>query len=82
MAQIIVRNLDDEVKRSLKARAARRGRSMEQEVRDILTASVATPPPVREGLGARIAARFASVGLDEALPELRGETARPASFDP
>ncbi|HET6468905.1 MAG TPA: hypothetical protein VFG43_11065 [Geminicoccaceae bacterium] len=37
MAQVIVRNLDDEVVERLKQRAARRGLSLEQQLRDILT---------------------------------------------
>jgi antitoxin FitA len=32
-------------------------------------------------LGSRIAARFADMGLDEDIPELRGQPARPAEFD-
>ena len=36
MASITVRNLDDRLKRRLRIRAAENGRSMEQEVRDIL----------------------------------------------
>jgi plasmid stability protein len=36
MAQLIVRNLDEELVRQLKVRAARRGRSMEAEHREIL----------------------------------------------
>ena len=40
MGSLTIRNLDDEVKRRLRVRAAERGRSMEQEVRDILWASV------------------------------------------
>ena len=35
MAQLIVRNLDEVVKRKLQRRAARHGRSMEEEVRGI-----------------------------------------------
>jgi plasmid stability protein len=37
MAQVIVRNLPDEVVARLKARAAGRKRSLEQELRDILS---------------------------------------------
>lgn len=37
MAQVIVRNLDDAVVAALKRNAARRGRSLEQELRVILT---------------------------------------------
>jgi len=39
MAQAIVRNLADEVVARLKARAAGRRRSLEQELRDILSAA-------------------------------------------
>lgn len=37
MAQFIVRNLEDDVKARLKRRAARHGRSMEEEARHITT---------------------------------------------
>lgn len=36
MAQVIVRNLDDEVVASLKLKAKLKGHSLEQELRDIL----------------------------------------------
>lgn len=36
MASITIRNLDDEVKRRLRVRAAEHGRSMEEEAREIL----------------------------------------------
>jgi hypothetical protein len=32
-------------------------------------------------LGSRIRARFAKIGLDDDVPELRGEVARPATFE-
>jgi hypothetical protein len=35
----------------------------------------------RKPLGSRIRARFAKIGLDENLPELCDETARPATFE-
>lgn len=83
MAQLLVRNLDEDVKRRLQERAARRGRSMEEEVRDILrTAAAASDDhPWAEPLGARIARRFAGLGLCEDLPELKGQAARPADLD-
>ena len=40
MASITVRNLDDEVKRKLRIRAAEHGCSMEAEAREILTEAV------------------------------------------
>ena len=40
MATITIRNLDDDLKHQLRIRAAQHGRSMEGEVRDILTKAV------------------------------------------
>ena len=37
MAQVVIRNIDDEAMRRLKARAARKGVSVESELRTILT---------------------------------------------
>jgi len=59
MAQVVVRKLDERVKRSLKRRAARRGHSIEAEIRDILTKAVETKESAEEGLDTRIARRFA-----------------------
>jgi antitoxin FitA len=41
MAQVIIRNLDPEAVDRLKARAKRNGRSLEAELRDVLTRSAA-----------------------------------------
>ena len=41
MASITVRNLDDDLKRRLRIRAAENGRSMEQEAREILWSALA-----------------------------------------
>ena len=43
LSALSIRNLDDEVKERLRVRAARHGRSMEAEVRAILTDAVAEP---------------------------------------
>jgi plasmid stability protein len=48
MAQVIVRNLDDEVVSSLKFKAELHGHSLEQELREILTR--AAPMTVAEKL--------------------------------
>ena len=83
MAQLLVRNLEDEVKTRLRRRAARHGRSMEEEARAILRAAAeqdaALPPEA--GLGTRIAARFAGLGLTGEIDELRGQAAVAARFD-
>ena len=82
MAQLLVRNLDEDVKRRLQERAARRGHSMEEEVRDILRVAAAAldDQPRAEPLGTRIARRFAGLGLCEDVPELRGQAVRPADL--
>ena len=80
MAQFIVRNLEDDVKTRLKRRAARHGRSMEEEVRHILRNVTKEENKRVARLGSRIAARFKKAGLTEELPELHGQLARSADF--
>ena len=80
MAQVIVRHLEDDVKVRLKRRAAQHGRSMEEEVRDILRGAVSREDVSAAGLGSEIAALFTTSGLDSEIPELRGHVIRPASF--
>jgi plasmid stability protein len=81
VAQILIRQIEDDVKAKLQRRARRHGRSTEEEVRDILRNSVRDEQSAPTLLGSRIAARFAEVGLEEDIPELRGQPARPAEFD-
>ncbi len=80
MAQLLVRNLDDDVKAKLKRRARRHGRSTEEEVRDILRNAVTGEDGPTPPLGSRLAARFAGIGLREEIAELRGHPARPADL--
>src|SRR5215471_12641940 len=44
MASLTIRNLDDDLKRKLRVRAAHRNRSMEDEARDILRTALAQEP--------------------------------------
>jgi plasmid stability protein len=81
MAQLIVRNLDPTVKEKLRSRAARHGRSMEEEVRDILCAAVAADDEPPRHLGTWLSGLFTGIGLEEDIPELHGHVARPASFE-
>jgi len=83
MAQFVVRNRVDEMKAKLRRRAVAHGCSMEQEVRAILREAVNAESPRKTGLGTRITARFAGIGLrdDEEIPELRGYAPKPATFD-
>ena len=83
MSQLLVRNLDDDLKARLQRRAASHGRSMEEEARAILRAAAdqdETTLPAR-GFGARVAARFAGLAFTDDLTELRGQEAVPAAFD-
>ena len=81
MAQLVVRNLSAGIKLRLQRRAKRHGRSMEEEVRDILRdAAKEEVNPVR-GLGTEIASLFKKCGLEADIPELRGHDIKPASFD-
>jgi antitoxin FitA len=80
VAQLIVRNLDDDVKAKLQQRARRHGHSTEEEVRHILRNVVKDDDAPRRPLGSRLVARFKGIGLDEEVPELRGQSARPADL--
>ena len=80
MAQFVVRDLEDAVKARLKRRAERNGRSMEEEVRDILRNAAKEENRPAPRLGSRIAARFAKTGLIADLPELRGQPPRSADL--
>lgn len=80
MAQFIVRDLEDDVKTRLKRRAQRHGRSMEEEVRNILRNAVKEENRPLPKLGSRIAARFAKAGLTKDLPELHGQAPRAAEL--
>ncbi len=61
MASITVRDLEPEVKAKLRVRAARHGRSMEDEVRGILTEAVEESEPPTN-LAEAIRRRFAPFG--------------------
>ncbi len=80
MAQIVVRQLAEDVKARLRRRAERHGRSMEEEVRQILSHAARDANRPAPKLGSRIAARFSKTGLAADLPELRAGPARAADF--
>jgi antitoxin FitA len=80
MAQLVVRDLENELIARLQLRAQRHGRSTEEEVREILRNAVKDEGAQRTPLGSRLRERSAGIGLENALPELRGEVARPATF--
>ena len=80
MASITIRNLDDGLKGRLRVRAAEHGRSMEEEVRQILR-QVVGPPAESGNLGEAIHRRFAAMGgVVLKLPD-RDPMPEPPSFD-
>lgn len=76
MASIVVRGLDESVKQHLAARAKEHGRSMEAEVRHILTQASSRP---HIGLALLEAARAAG-STDELLVPERSDEARSVDF--
>lgn len=76
MASITIRNLDDRLKGRLRVRAARHGRSMEEEARDILRRALSGGESQPGNLAQAIRARFAPLGGVE-LPETPREPMRP-----
>ena len=82
MAQILIRQLDEDIKVKLQRRARQHGRSTEEEVREILRNAVRDDQQPPTKLGSRIAARFTDIGLDDPIQELRGHVVEPARFEP
>jgi plasmid stability protein len=84
MAQILVRNLEDQLKGRLQHRARRNGRSMEEEAREILRNALREEEAPAVGFGTASAALFRGVGLKEGeeIPEWRGFPITPISFEP
>lgn len=69
MASITIRNLDDDLKRRLRVRAAKKGRSMEEEARKILRQALG-PPSAPRNLVQSIHARFAAIGGFDLVEEV------------
>ena len=82
MAQLIVRNLEDQLKVRLQKRAKRHGQSMEEEARDILRDALKQEDVSGAGLGTEIADLFREKGLEKDIPESRGHSIAPAIFEP
>jgi plasmid stability protein len=77
MASITIRRLEESTKRKLRIRAARHGRSMEQEAREILKSALSQPeeqPDLAEAIRRRFA-KYGGVDLKipprEPIPEPR-----------
>lgn len=71
MATITVRDLDEATRDKLRVRAARNGRSMEAEVRDILDSAAAESPSGYAPLGSHIRALVEKIGgADDLIPHI------------
>jgi antitoxin FitA len=82
MAQLLVRNLEQQLKTRLQRRAKHHGRSMEEEAREILRNVLRADEVPAGGMGSEIASLFHGIGLQEDIPEMRGHTVTPARFEP
>lgn len=81
MTGMTIRNLDDQLKKRLRLRAALRGHSMEEEAREILRAALsAEPHQGRHNLAERIRSRMAKVGGVELDIPARESIREPIDF--
>jgi len=81
MAQFVVRNIENAVKLRLQRRAIRNGRSMEEEVREILRSAINEENVPSGGMGTEIAALFSKASIVADIPELRGHGIEPVEFE-
>ena len=81
MAAITIRRLDDALKQSLRVQAAKNGRSMEEEAREILRSSLNRPAPPLLNLGERIRRHILPLGGVELELPLREPVPEPPVFE-
>ena len=84
MAQLLVRNLEDQLKTRLQRRAKRNGQSMEAEARDILRNALREETAQAGGLGSEMVELFSGSGvyLDEPIAEIRDMRMEIPDFEP
>ena len=82
MSTLTIRNLDPAVKDQLRVQAARHGRSMEAELRVIVTAAVDSQRANEPNLAEAIRRRFAPYGGIELESHPAVPGAEPLTFDP
>lgn len=80
MANITIRNIEDDVKKRLRVRAANNNRSMEEEARIILRDAVSKPSDSRNIVDIFISQFGPENGVDLELP-LRIPMREPPKFD-
>jgi plasmid stability protein len=81
VAHLVVRNLEEDLKARLRRRAARRGRSLEEEIVGILRDALQDSDSRDGGLGTEISALFREIGLEGDVPEIHGHLIAPVTFD-
>jgi antitoxin FitA len=79
-ATLTIRNVDARLKEALRVRAARRGHSMEAELRDILRRALAADGPREPNLAEAIRRRFAPLGGVELEPLPPAPVREPPDF--
>ena len=80
MAALSIRDLDDSIKEKLRLRAARNGRSMEAEIRLILTAAATEEERPRADLFSALTERFTQLGGADLDVPARTTPPRAADF--
>jgi plasmid stability protein len=80
MASITIRRLDDSVKAKLRVRAASRGRSMEQEAREILKAGLTSKSAPSLNLADAIRRHIEPLGGVDLAISPRQPVRRPVKF--
>lgn len=81
MATLTIRNIDASVKEALRVRAARHGRSMEAELRSIVTHAVESNQNEEIGLAQSIRRRLAPFGGVDLPPHPPVPIGEPPAFD-
>jgi antitoxin FitA len=81
MTTLTIRNVDAAIKERLRVRAARNGRSMEAELRQILSDTLAPESGRELNLAEAIRRRFAPLGGVDLDPHPRVPVGEPPEFD-
>jgi len=81
MGTLMIRKIDDDLKRRLRVQAAQNGRSMEEEARRILADSLNEGAPAAGNAGDAIAAIVDPIGGIELDLPYRGPVREPPRFD-
>lgn len=81
MASMTIRDIDEKLKAKLRIQAARHGRSMEDEARDILRTALSTESSRTKGLVEAIRARIEPLGGVELETAPREAIREPIEFD-